>query len=121
MRAVPYMVSPVRVVVVARVDDDEAACGRKQRLHVLVEPGILHQVEDDIQRDGEVMYAAAVIAEKHKRLRVVAGETGSALRERRSRNVDADIMRIAGERELIPVSATEFDHRANPVLGHEIV
>lgn len=116
---VDVLVGPV-LIHVAGVDDDEAAGGDEEVLHVVVEDVVLDEVVDDVEREGEVgLDGGGEETGFEETFGGIVGEESAAYLDGFGGDVDAGVVGIAGEFELSPVAAAVLDDGGDAVLLDE--
>lgn len=115
-RPMANMGSDIRYAVIRRVDYDALARSGEQVGHVEVEDLVLYQVQDDVERHGEVRTEHLVTVNEvvdgveEEALRVVASEAIAADRDGRRGHIESDVSRIPAQAQLVAVAASELDH-----------
>src|SRR5215471_16710821 len=107
------------VIRVARIDDDVAMRRPNERVHVVFEHPVFHQVVDHVERKRQVGLLTSILAHEGERLRRVTGEQAPALAHRCLTHVVSGVHRVSRQQQLVSVATTKFHDRLYPPCLHE--
>src|SRR2546428_3364332 len=82
---------------------------------------VFHQVENYVQREGEVRSLSCILFDEPKGFRAIGRKLLSTHGNGGLADVEAQIPRVLGKPELMAIAAAEFDRGLHVVLGNESV